>query len=132
MDYAFEYCGKKFLVVHGHIFDNLESSVLVRSLYWINDKIVKYLKVNIQDGLRSLTSKRYTEGKYAKSLYESRSRLIKYFMSTEYDVIISGHTHYPELTTIMDKTIVNTGFWDNYTIINDDGSIEVHTIKEDT
>ena len=120
--------GKKAIVFHGHQY---ATKSIFDAKFWVrvNEFFIKTFKVNFQNIGRRTLSKDYPEGEYLPDLYEQRSKILEEYKNKDFDIVISGHTHYPEVTKFENFTYVNVGNWEWACIIDSDG-IKLHRISE--
>lgn len=120
LEYNLEINNKKVKIIHGYEFEAPCTLFCDPILVPINEFILKYFKVNIQQFLRKITSKQYPEGIFPKKLYKQRCKVIKYLRG-DVDILISGHTHVTEITRYSDFTYANAGNWENYLVLDEEG-----------
>jgi len=118
---------KRIKIFHGHSYGS-GLRFLDKISTKINEWILKYLKSDLQLFFRRILSKQFKEGRYIQYLYNQRCELIEEFEKLDYDVVISGHTHYPEHSKQQNFTYINVGNWKNYVTIDDESNITLHYI----
>ncbi len=108
-EYIFEWNNKKILVMHGDVFDVFTSkypliSEITDIIYKLsifldptNMRLSKWLKKNSKAFLRNISI--------------VRQRAVKYAKKRNTDIVICGHTHYPEKAIINGIQYFNSGSW---------------------
>lgn len=122
-----QYCeltlyNKKIILFHGHQF--AKNPFFEKYTVKINEFFLRLLGINFQQLGRDIFGKQYPEGKFLPSLYAERTRLLTTYKEKNYDIVISGHTHYPEISEQEKFKYINVGYWDYCLLLNDDGSFE--------
>ena len=117
---VYESCGKKFLIVHGDIFDSITrqfkwiaklGDVGYTFLLWLNRQ---YNYRRVKKGLPYFSLSQAVKGKvkqaikYIDDYEEQLSAMAKY---RECDGIICGHIHQPAIKEIDGITYLNSGDW---------------------
>lgn len=113
---------KKIILFHGHQF--AKNPFFEKYTVKINEFFLRALGINFQQIGRDLFAKQYPEGKFLSSLYAERTRLLAAYGEKSYDIVISGHTHYPEISDQGKFKYINVGYWDYCLLLNDDGSFK--------
>lgn len=122
---------KRFIFIHGHIFDFLMtnyktiSDISSEIYYYLtkNDFIKKYFNQWLHDKTKSIF-------RIDRKLKE---KAIQYAFNHNFDAIICGHTHVPELIKQNNIIYANSGAFTlntpSYLTINKNGFIKLHSIK---
>lgn len=129
-DYYIESGGKKYVVLHGDIFDKITSKATSLSklgdigyeiLLWINRK---YNRRRIKKGLpyKSISQKAKESVKYLINfILKFENKAINFAKQKKCDGIICGHVHSPIIKTIDDVIYMNSGDWvENKTALTED------------
>ena len=120
-EFAYELMdGRRLLVMHGDLLDTVEKKLKPLSTFgsWVFLRIVGWNarsnRMLGSFGFRpwnySFTIKRVSkriQGAYGRF----RKKLVAYARELEYDGIICGHVHRPEISTIEQEVYINTGDW---------------------
>lgn len=99
-------------MMHGHVFESRWVSFIDPIAVKINEIILAVTGVNCQALLRGWLKQDYPEGQFVPRLYEQRAKVLEHGHGV--DVLITGHTHYPEITRVQDLLYVNPGNWETY------------------
>jgi len=119
-DYSFQSKGKKFLVIHGDIFDAITThfrwlamlgDIGYTLLLWINKL---YNNWRVRRGLPYYSLSQIVKQKVKSAVsyisnYEIE--LVKLARSKGYDGVICGHIHHPAVTQYGDILYMNSGDW---------------------
>ena len=133
--------GKRVMVVHGDIFDNLIATnalafvlniigVLLYKISFNISRLVNFILSPFRKVKWSLTEtvKRVLRLDALASLCGFKNRAVKYAKKNDCDAIICGHTHVPGIEVIDDVIYMNDGDWvDSMTAIveHHDGTFEL-------
>lgn len=112
--------GKKYLVTHGDIFDGITR--LAPWLSFLGDKAydavlsfnTTFNRIRHRFGLGYWSLSKYLKHKVKKAvdfIFEFEKNLIGYCKRKNYDGVICGHIHTPEIKTIDDIVYMNDGDW---------------------
>ena len=114
--------GKKYLVIHGDLFDHLMRTRIGRKIMYIGDKAYDFLVyintlLNLYRKRRNLPA--WSLSKYLKKKTKAASNFIgsfenemsKYCKAKGYDGIICGHIHTPNIRTVKGVSYMNDGDW---------------------
>jgi UDP-2,3-diacylglucosamine pyrophosphatase LpxH len=119
-DYSYQSKGKKFLVIHGDIFDAITThlrwlamlgDIGYTLLLWINKL---YNNWRVRRGLPYYSLSQIVKQKVKSAVsyisnYETE--LVKLARSKGYDGVICGHIHHPAITQYGDILYMNSGDW---------------------
>lgn len=114
--------GKRYLVVHGDLFDNLMRTKTGRFIMHLGDfayDSLIYINKAINGARRLLGLQPWSLAKYLKRkaklaanyIGEFEKEMSYYCKRKGYDGIICGHIHHAEITTYDDITYMNDGDW---------------------
>lgn len=112
--------GRKFLVIHGDIFDGIVQ--VQRWLYWVGDRAYD-LALLVNDSLNWIRERfglaHWPISRFLKMqvksavnyLTEFESTMAKYCKKRKLDGVICGHIHHPEIREIEGISYMNDGDW---------------------
>lgn len=124
--YSYKDNNKDIFIFHGHQYEPWIVEVIDPILIKINEFILNLTGFNFQYWFREKGEADFPEGRFLPKLYNQRAEVIKKLK--DYDIVISGHTHYPEVTEFEDdKIYANPGNWESYLIVNN-GQVELRRI----
>lgn len=114
--------GKKYLVIHGDLFDSLMHFQMGKLLMHIGDKLYDWLLTlnNINNKIRGLLGFPYWSlSKYIKKntkqalnfIYSFEEKLAEYAKAKGYDGVICGHIHTHAMKNIHGIDYMNSGDW---------------------
>lgn len=114
--------GKKYLVIHGDLFDHLMSTRVGRTVMSLGDfaydffseisKLVSYARKKLGLEYWSLVAYLKKQAKVASNFIgQYETELAKYCKNKGYDGIICGHIHTPTIKDIQEVKYLNTGDW---------------------
>lgn len=119
-DYILDSNGRKFIVVHGDIFDNITSKIVWLSkigsigynlLLYIN-KIYNKKRMKEGNGYKSISQVIKDKVKYVvKVMSDFENRIYKFAELNECDGIICGHIHRPSIEERDGIVYMNSGDW---------------------
>jgi predicted phosphodiesterase len=119
----FDLNGKKINIFHGHIEESWWGRCFDKPTTKINEIVLRITKFNLQKWVRRVFAKEYDGKKYVPSLYKQMMRIIDKYKNGDFDVVVTGHTHYTERREIGKFVYINLGDWNNYAIIYETGNI---------
>jgi UDP-2,3-diacylglucosamine pyrophosphatase LpxH len=129
--------GKRYLVVHGDMFDGITSvakwiALLGDTAYdlmlWVNNH---YNSVRHRLGLGYWSLSKWLKHRVKKAvnyIFEFEGNLAGYCKRKGYDAVICGHIHHPEIREIDGVTYANCGDWVescSALVENHDGTLEI-------
>jgi UDP-2,3-diacylglucosamine pyrophosphatase LpxH len=113
--------GKRYLVVHGDMFDNLMRADLkwimhlgdkaYEILIWANTKLNAIRKMF---GMEYWSLSKYLKDRTKRAvnfINKFEEQLADYARKNDYDGVICGHIHHPQMTVYDDVEYINTGDW---------------------
>jgi len=114
--------GKRFLVVHGDLFDQLMRSRFGRKIMSLGDgayDFLAHLNVLVNKIRSFLGYKHWSLSKYLKQKAKTAANfigsfeeeMVKYCKANDYDGIICGHIHSPNIRSIDGIIYMNDGDW---------------------
>ncbi|HEY4785765.1 MAG TPA: UDP-2,3-diacylglucosamine diphosphatase [Bacteroidales bacterium] len=119
-DYIYKSKGKKYLVLHGDIFDSITTNlrwlaklgdVGYTFLLWLN-KVYNYWR--IRRGLQYYSLSQVIKQKVKSAvayISDYETELVKLARSRGCDGVICGHIHHPAMTQYQDILYLNSGDW---------------------
>lgn len=122
--------GKVFKVFHGHQYEKKIVRCCDPILTFLNDKILGLTGINIQDWIRKYRAEEFPQGKFEPHLYDQRTQILLDHEKTELDFLITGHTHYPEMSNHLHFKYVNPGNWETFVLVNN-GNVELRRVKDE-
>lgn len=128
---VFNYNDIKILARHGHEFDSCFTKMTDKFFVRLNDWFMNLTGFNWQCFLRRILEKRYPEGLFVPKLYKQRNKIIKFHQNHNIDVLISGHTHYPELSKQGTLIYANPGRFGTYLAL-DSNKLELRRMRYDS
>lgn len=117
--------GKRIWISHGHEYDDWLTKLIDPVTVRINELCVRWFSRNPQAWLRYKCEKKYPEGMFVPKLYRQRLMAMKKFDIA--DIVVCGHTHYPEVFKNGDKIYANPGNYGHYIVI-DNGTVELRSV----
>jgi UDP-2,3-diacylglucosamine hydrolase len=116
-EYSAEIQGKKVFMHHsdGLISQDKAYRILKKVVRNpLNQKLFKMLHPNVGIGIASFFSKssrKYLVANYHKEMLRNYRAVARNLLDKEYDVVVFGHTHYPQLNRYGEKYFCNPGEW---------------------